>query len=64
MLNWDWEIRIEHTYREGNWVADAMANMGFQLPIGEHRFDHVSHGVADIIWQDLVGVSFSRICNH
>ena len=29
MLNWDWEIRIEHTYREDNRVVDAMANMCF-----------------------------------
>ena len=41
-----------------------MANMGFQLPIGEHRFDHVPRSVADIIWQDLVGVSFRRMCNY
>ena len=39
MLNWDWEIRIEHTFREGNRVANAMANMSFQFPVGEHRFD-------------------------
>ena len=29
MLNWDWEIRIEHTFRKSNRVADAIANMGF-----------------------------------
>ena len=38
MLNWDWEIRIMHTFREGNRAADAMANMGLELPIGDHRF--------------------------
>ena len=64
MLNWDWEIQIQHTFREGKRVADAMANMGFQLPIGEHRFDQIPRGVTDIIRQDLVGVSCPRMCNY
>ena len=41
-----------------------MANMSFQFPIGEHRFDQISRGATDIIRQDLVGVLFPRMCNY
>ncbi|GAU47307.1 hypothetical protein TSUD_283760 [Trifolium subterraneum] len=31
VLNSDWEIKVEHAYRESNKCADAMANVGCQL---------------------------------
>lgn len=27
MLDHDWEVRLMHTYREGNQVADALADL-------------------------------------
>ncbi|CAN1152701.1 hypothetical protein LINPERHAP2_LOCUS18923 [Linum perenne] len=31
-----WEIRLRHTYREGNRAANFLANLGHQRPIGLH----------------------------
>ena len=53
-----------HTFREGNRAADAIVNMGLELPIGDHRFAQHPQCVADITRQDLVGVSFPRMCNY
>ncbi|WCJ31853.1 Polynucleotidyl transferase ribonuclease H-like superfamily protein [Euphorbia peplus] len=59
----NWEISISHTYREGNRGADFMANLAATVELGIHFFDRPPMGVHRIIEQDLLGVSFPRICN-
>lgn len=55
-----WETRIIQCYREGNKVADKLANLGvdqteklvtYHNPIGE---------IANLIHEDLVGVTTPR----
>ncbi|PNX67080.1 ethylene responsive transcription factor 1b, partial [Trifolium pratense] len=31
ILQFDWEVKIRHTYREANLCADALANIGCGL---------------------------------
>ena len=40
-----------------------MANIGIQLPIGLHIFEVAPKDVYEIILQDVIGVSFNRLCN-
>ncbi|CAN1829274.1 hypothetical protein LINPERHAP1_LOCUS32438 [Linum perenne] len=36
----DWEVKIHHIYREANYAADYMANLGQSLDFGVHvRYD-------------------------
>ncbi|EEF37587.1 conserved hypothetical protein [Ricinus communis] len=35
----DWVAKISHVYREANWWADKLANIGHDLPLGCHVFE-------------------------
>ncbi|XP_057826854.2 uncharacterized protein LOC131038432 [Cryptomeria japonica] len=48
---------IAHTYREGNQVADCVANMGTDIPHGTVTFD--IHSVSESI-QDLIKVDHAQ----
>ncbi|CAN1331264.1 Putative ribonuclease H protein At1g65750 [Linum perenne] len=32
----DWNLAIQHTYREGNKAADYLASIGYGYPVGSH----------------------------
>ncbi|CAN0921428.1 hypothetical protein LINGRAHAP2_LOCUS32586 [Linum grandiflorum] len=36
MLDWDWLIKVEHIYREGNRPTDYLIGLGHSLLIGVH----------------------------
>ena len=40
-----------------------MAIVGFRLPIGPHIFEMAPKDVYEIVLQDVIEVSFNRICN-
>ncbi|KAF7801705.1 ribonuclease H [Senna tora] len=40
LLAKDWEVKLAHTFREGNRVADAIANFAQKLPFGDIVLDH------------------------
>ena len=56
MLSLDWEVDIQHVFREGNRAADSLANFGAHLPLGYHLLQNVSTQVYEIVTQDIVGV--------
>ena len=49
--------------REENRAADALANVGVRMQLGYHELDCAPTNVFDISMQDIIGVSFSRLCN-
>ena len=63
MLSLDWEVHIQHVFREGNRAADSLANFGAHLPLGYHLLQNLSTQVYEIMTQDIVGVSFYHMCN-
>ena len=63
MLNLDWVVQVKHVYREGNRAADALANIGIRQSLGTHVFGVAPREVLDIVYQDVIGVSFDRLCN-
>ncbi|CAN0839785.1 Putative ribonuclease H protein At1g65750 [Linum grandiflorum] len=41
-----WEVTISHIYREANFAADYLANLGHSLPYGMHLFDSPDRGLS------------------
>ncbi|CAN1185703.1 Putative ribonuclease H protein At1g65750 [Linum perenne] len=39
LMGRDWDLEIEHTYREGNQAADFLASIGYGYPFGSHNVD-------------------------
>ena len=44
-------------------MTDALANIGIRQPLGTHVFGVAPREVLDIVYQDVIGVSFDRLCN-
>ncbi|CAN0925767.1 Putative ribonuclease H protein At1g65750, partial [Linum grandiflorum] len=60
VLGRDWMVKITHTYREGNRVADFLAHRGHSLPYVTHLIDNLSLEVTDCIRADMIGICFLR----
>ncbi|CAN0922359.1 Putative ribonuclease H protein At1g65750 [Linum grandiflorum] len=60
LINRDWIVRITHTYREGNQVANRLAHRGHALPFGMHPVVDFSSEIIDCIKTDMIGISFPR----
>ncbi|CAN1807495.1 hypothetical protein LINPERHAP1_LOCUS25055 [Linum perenne] len=48
MLKCGWEVKIQHIYREGNFLADHLANIGHMFRFGLHLIDSSTLAVASI----------------
>ncbi|CAN0863352.1 Putative ribonuclease H protein At1g65750 [Linum grandiflorum] len=55
-----WEVTISHIYREANFAADYLANLGHSLPYGMHLFDSSDRGLSHWLHYDLFGISLTR----
>ncbi|CAN1823008.1 Putative ribonuclease H protein At1g65750 [Linum perenne] len=55
-----WEVRIQHTYREGNKVADFLANQGYDFPFGVYMFPLSDCNLVHLLRHDFLGVSTPR----
>lgn len=61
LLNRDWEVKLEHTYHEGNRAADKLTNWGFERIEGYQRLAHPPVEVAQNLLEDVVGTTFLRL---
>ncbi|CAN1181256.1 Putative ribonuclease H protein At1g65750 [Linum perenne] len=59
-LKREWEVRIEHTYRERNQAADFLASIGHVYPVGSHTFDISDCRLVYFLRLDCYGVGFPR----
>ncbi|CAN1824667.1 Putative ribonuclease H protein At1g65750 [Linum perenne] len=55
-----WEVQIQHTYREGNKVADFLANQGHDFPFGVYMFPLSDCNLVHLLRHDFLGVSTPR----
>ena len=62
MFELDWEVHLQHVLLEGKRAADTLANIGILLPLGLHKFEVAPKDVHKIVLQDVMGVSFNRLC--
>ncbi|CAI0436867.1 unnamed protein product [Linum tenue] len=63
LLARDWEVSIDHVFREGNYAADYMASVSHDLPVGIHLFDVPDPRLSYWLMYDLVGVQMPRSIN-
>ncbi|CAA7038516.1 unnamed protein product [Microthlaspi erraticum] len=59
----DWLVRIMHTYREANRVADGLANHAFSLSSGFHLFTSPPAHISVLLLEDVNGSLRTRIVN-
>ncbi|CAN1770919.1 Putative ribonuclease H protein At1g65750 [Linum perenne] len=64
LKNRDWEVSIHHIYREANFAADYMANLGHDLVLGTHVFMYPDAKLLYWLRYDLMGVSTPRLINN
>lgn len=61
LLTRDLVVRFGHVFREGNRVADSLANVAFSLSLGLHLFDFPPPASCSIVLDDVRGISFPRM---
>ncbi|CAN1761176.1 Putative ribonuclease H protein At1g65750, partial [Linum perenne] len=64
LMSRQWEVTIEHIYREANFAADYLANSGHDLDIGTLVISSPCNGLLDWLHYDLLGVSIPRSINN
>ncbi|CAN0897887.1 Putative ribonuclease H protein At1g65750, partial [Linum grandiflorum] len=61
LCNRQWEVYLSHIYREANYAADYLTNLGHSLSYGMHIFDSPDRGLSHWLHYDIIGVSMSRL---
>ncbi|CAL1399589.1 unnamed protein product [Linum trigynum] len=56
----DWVVKLVHTYREGNRVADWLSKHSLVYPYGKCDLDLPPQGLTTILGDDLRGQTFPR----
>ncbi|CAN0836864.1 Putative ribonuclease H protein At1g65750 [Linum grandiflorum] len=55
------ELDHQHIYREANYAADYLANLGHSFSYGLHLFDYPDRDLSHWLHYDLIGVSLPRL---
>jgi hypothetical protein len=61
LINRDWTVRIEHTFRETNFYADFMAKLATSGDNGLMIWDEPPRGLQQLLLADNMGISFTRV---
>ncbi|CAI0557759.1 unnamed protein product [Linum tenue] len=61
LLNLDWEVKISHVFREGNFAANFLARKGHDFPFGTHQFDVCYPEFRLWISYDVMGITQQRV---
>ncbi|CAN1171504.1 Putative ribonuclease H protein At1g65750, partial [Linum perenne] len=61
LLQRDWEVTITHIYREGNFAADYLANLGHDYPWGVHPISLSDCNLNYFLRRDCIGISEPRL---
>ncbi|CAN0923218.1 hypothetical protein LINGRAHAP2_LOCUS33469, partial [Linum grandiflorum] len=56
----EWEVTINHIYREASCAADYLANIGHYFVFGFHSFDSPDRGLSHLLCYDVIGVSLPK----
>ncbi|CAN1163947.1 Putative ribonuclease H protein At1g65750, partial [Linum perenne] len=57
----NWRVKIEHTYREGNYAANHLASLGYDYPLGNHMIPTTCNSLVYFRRRDCIGVSEPRL---
>ncbi|CAN1786317.1 Putative ribonuclease H protein At1g65750 [Linum perenne] len=64
LKNRDWEVSINHIFREANNAADYLAKLGHDLALGTHVFLYPDSNLLYWLSFDLVGSCLPRFINN
>lgn len=56
----EWEVRLSHCYREGNKVADRLANIGVLQEVHVVFFAAPPPEITTLLHEDIMGVTTPR----
>lgn len=56
------QVKVVHTYREGNYCADMLAKLAIMEPLGMHMLDEPPAAVLGLLEADYFGFARSRLC--
>ncbi|CAN1139296.1 Putative ribonuclease H protein At1g65750 [Linum perenne] len=59
-----WDVSIEHIYREANFAADFLANSGHELELGTSIFSSPCISLLEWLRYDLLNVCLPRQVNN
>ncbi|CAL1403368.1 unnamed protein product [Linum trigynum] len=60
-LDRPWTVRIDHVYREANYVADHLASVGHSAPTVYHIINSPSSNLAYWLYYDTLGIQTPRL---
>ncbi|CAI0541465.1 unnamed protein product [Linum tenue] len=61
LLHRQWDVSVNHIYREGNKCADYLASQGHTVPLGFHMFPLADPMLCNLTMYDIQGLSESRV---
>ena len=61
LLARNWEVKVQHIYREANQVADLLASLGDSLFIGLYVYFEPPSTLLPILSEDLRGVTLPHL---
>ena len=61
LLKSDWSCNIHHVYREGNNIADGLANLGHSLDLGIMFFEEPPSQILCALDDDFKGLAMARL---
>ncbi|CAN1181654.1 Putative ribonuclease H protein At1g65750, partial [Linum perenne] len=56
----NWNLEIQHTYREGIRAADYLASIGYGYPVGSHTVLSADCNLGHFLRYDILGITESR----
>ncbi|CAN1779703.1 Putative ribonuclease H protein At1g65750 [Linum perenne] len=60
LRNRQWQVKLHHSYRETNQVADLLAHLGHRQSLGTHIVCDLPSNVLAALRSDCIGVVFPR----
>ncbi|KAJ8762621.1 hypothetical protein K2173_008060 [Erythroxylum novogranatense] len=61
LLRRDWQVEMQHIYREANQCADRLANIALGYPLGVHWLHTCPHELEYMILGDIIGANVPRL---
>ncbi|CAN1181912.1 hypothetical protein LINPERPRIM_LOCUS40578, partial [Linum perenne] len=60
LVNWDWTVVVQHTYREGNHATDYLASIGYDYPFGSHTIREINRNFGYFLRYNYFGIFETR----
>ncbi|CAN1141327.1 hypothetical protein LINPERHAP1_LOCUS29638 [Linum perenne] len=64
LLLCDCEVTISHVYKEGNYVAGYLADIGHGFPLGTHPIDDSDCTLGYFLRRDCIGIFEGRTISN